>query len=253
MHGKIWACIAAIFLLALRCAAQTPAAVPITSEQHHHLALQNEYVRLFEVEVPPHQSTLLHQHDYDYIYIAIGDAQFTNILPGKAPAAIRMADGDIHFSRGGFAHLARNDANTPFRNVTIELLRPQGAVRNLCKQIVAGAPDAKADCPDAASNQYFARWPQFETDEIRASLVRLDPHIKVDFRFLKDHPESSVPREWLILAVNPIVIKTNLKGARHKNLKPGEFLWTTQPDFASVENPRNEPVQYYLLEFSLKK
>ena len=145
-----WACHAV--LLVPLCAsagnqtptAQTAAAVPITSEPHHHLSLQNDYVKVYEVEVAPHESTLLHQHDRDYVYITIGDAQVTSAIPGRPEVHLKLADGEARFSRGGFAHVARNDADTPFRNVTIELLRPQGELRNLCLQVISNEPAA---CP----------------------------------------------------------------------------------------------------------
>src|SRR5439155_4478646 len=46
--------------------------VPLDREPSHHFALQNEYVRVFKVEVAPHASTLLHQHDRDYIFVTLG-------------------------------------------------------------------------------------------------------------------------------------------------------------------------------------
>src|SRR5947209_2044773 len=76
--------------------AQTAAAVPITSEPHHHLSLQNDYVKVYEVEVAPHQSTLLHQHDRDYVYITIGDAQVTSAIPGRQEVHLKLADGEAH-------------------------------------------------------------------------------------------------------------------------------------------------------------
>src|ERR1700731_353578 len=56
------------------------AAVPISEEHHHHLVLENPFIRAYEVEVPPHESTLFHRHDQDYIYIVFGDADITNAV-----------------------------------------------------------------------------------------------------------------------------------------------------------------------------
>jgi len=253
MHRKIWACIAAIFLLALRCAPQTPAAVPITSEQHHHLALQNDYVRLFEVEVPPHQSTLLHQHDYDYIYIAIGDAQFTNILPGEAPAALKMADGDIHFSRGGFAHLARNDANTPFRNVTIELLRPQGAVRNQCMRMDTTQPAGLCVGSDDSSTLS-----EFTTDGTRVFYVFVTPHH--DFMLFESNASPAnadrVPnpkREHLLVALDDATVTPSAGAQTEKHLGPGDFAWLGPDDSAArIASASDKGARFYLLEFRPK-
>lgn len=107
-----------------------PAAVAITSEPSHHRVLDNNRVRVFKVEVAPHASTLLHQHDHDYLFITLGESQVSNEVQGKLPVTLQLKDGETHFVKGGFAHVARNLSDQPFRNVTIELMQPaQGEVK----------------------------------------------------------------------------------------------------------------------------
>ncbi len=122
MHRRL---LAPILLATTLLFAQTTA-VPITAEQHHHLVLDNQYVRVFDVTVPPGDPTLLHQHDFDYIFVTLGDSDISNERQGAAPVEIKLADGDTHFTKGGFAHVARDLAPTPFHNITIELKQPQG-------------------------------------------------------------------------------------------------------------------------------
>jgi len=98
-----------------------PATVAITSEPSHHLALENDKVRVFKVEVAPHASTLLHQHDRDYLFVTLGESEVSNEVHGKPPVKLQLKDGEAHFLKGGFAHVARNLSDKPFRNVTIEL------------------------------------------------------------------------------------------------------------------------------------
>jgi quercetin dioxygenase-like cupin family protein len=62
-----------------------PTEVPVENEPHHHLVFENEYVRVFKVEVPPHQETLVHRHKRDYVVVTIGDAEVTNAIVGKEP------------------------------------------------------------------------------------------------------------------------------------------------------------------------
>ncbi|HYX69290.1 MAG TPA: hypothetical protein VE825_09165 [Terriglobales bacterium] len=101
--------------------------VAITSEPSHHLYLENEQVRVFQVEAAPHAATLVHQHDHDYIFVSLGASDIRNEVVGKAPAELKLEDGEVHWSKGGFAHRIVNLSDQPFRNVTIELLRAQGA------------------------------------------------------------------------------------------------------------------------------
>src|SRR5467141_1479059 len=118
--------------------AQAPTAVPIAREPHHHLVLENDYVRVFRVSVPAHDATLLHQHDVPYLYVSLGPADVINAVQGRPEAHLVMADGQLGYSPGHFAHIARTDAGSTFDNVTIELLHPQGEPKNLCDKVVDG-------------------------------------------------------------------------------------------------------------------
>jgi quercetin dioxygenase-like cupin family protein len=73
------------FLLIPFLAAPTTIEVQITSEPSHHLVLENEYLRVFKVEVAPHASTLMHRHRHDYVFVTLGDAHVSNEVEGKPP------------------------------------------------------------------------------------------------------------------------------------------------------------------------
>jgi len=103
-------------------------AVTLDREPSHHLAIENQYIRAFKVEVAPHSSTLLHQHDRDYLFVTIGDSSVENDVQSKAPVRLELKDGEVHFTKGGFAHVARNLSDKPFRNITIELMTPSANV-----------------------------------------------------------------------------------------------------------------------------
>ncbi len=114
-----------LFLLIPFLAAQTATEVEITAEPSHHLALENEYVRVFKVEVAPRASTLMHRHRHDYVFVTLGDAHVSNEVEGKPPADLKFTDGETHFVPGNFAHVARNLSDQPFCNVTIELMQAE--------------------------------------------------------------------------------------------------------------------------------
>ena len=71
-----------MLLLAFSLNAQAPEAVPLPKEPHHHLVLENDYVRVFRVSLPAHAATLLHQHDVPYVYVSLGPAEWST--PSKA-------------------------------------------------------------------------------------------------------------------------------------------------------------------------
>jgi hypothetical protein len=108
-------------LLIVASSALAQTVVPITSEPDHHLVISNDYVRVFRVEVPAKAETLYHQHDYDYLYVALGDADVTSTRLNEKPVSVLLKDGEVEFSKGPFAHKAMNNSDLPFRNVTIEI------------------------------------------------------------------------------------------------------------------------------------
>jgi hypothetical protein len=100
--------------------------LPILEEPRHHVVFQNTFVRVYEVEVGPHQATLEHQHRYDNLFVVFGDANLTNKVVGRPEAKLRLQDLGVNFGRAPYSHVIQNNGDRPFRNVTLELLHPQG-------------------------------------------------------------------------------------------------------------------------------
>jgi hypothetical protein len=176
----------AIGLLCLSCGFAATAfaqkAVPVVDEPHHHLVFTGDKLRVFRVVVPAHGSTLIHEHAVDYFWISVGPSQFVNAAVGKPEAPVTAADGSVHFTKGGFAHLARVDGDQAFHNVTIELTQPQTNAHNLC---VAVLPDQPIDCPattppGAALFSGAVVNPEFETDQVRVTLLTIAPRAALE-------------------------------------------------------------------------
>jgi hypothetical protein len=129
---------AIVLLLSSFCFAQQtpPAEVPVENEPHHHLVFENEYVRVFKVEVAPHEATLVHRHKRDYVVVTIGDAEVTNAVVGKEPKKWNFKDGDVTFLEAtgekSFAHKAVNERGQTFLNYTIELKQNEVAEKVSC-------------------------------------------------------------------------------------------------------------------------
>lgn len=226
-----WACLVVLSLsFAIAIAGQTAAgahagqesvsqkAIPVASEHHHHLSFQNQYVRVFEVSLAPHESTLLHQHDNDYIYISIGDAQVSTTIPGQAETHSKLANREVRFVRGGFAHVVHNDGDQEFRVADVDLVQPQGKLRNLCLQVIASEPLACPDAPETgAKDAGYSISPEFETDRTRVVLIRVQPHREV--------PLSGGRWEELIVSVEESVLAPATGKGPERLLHPGDFVW----------------------------
>jgi quercetin dioxygenase-like cupin family protein len=240
-----------LFVFTFSQNAQAPEAVPLTKEPHHHLVLENDYVRVFRVSLPAHAATLLHQHDVPYLYISLGPADVVNAVQGQPEARIVMADGQVGYSPGHFAHIARTDAGSTFDNVTIELLRPQGKPRNLCEKVVDG-PVLK--CPTENKN-----WPadsplrrlaklgmiprrMFETDEIEVSSY------SVASAGTYNRQDSNSSR-LLVAEVGPQVHVEVEEEAEH-SLESGKSIWIEAgKDWSIVVPKENKPTRFLVIRF----
>lgn len=230
--------------------AQAPEPVPLAhgntpGEPHHHLKIENEYVRVYYVEVPPHENTQLHQHDHDYLFVTLGESDVINAVRDKPEIHLVLKDGETHFTRGGFAHVARNLADTPFRNITIELLKPQGEPQNVCAQIVSGK--ATGICSKTSGSgpngQGFIVEPQLETQEMSLDLIRIRPHSKT--------PKIAVPAESLLVVLNNNEAQFEAEGEPPKILYGGEVTWIVAGSCGYVSNPGKAFLAF--LELSFKR
>jgi quercetin dioxygenase-like cupin family protein len=210
------------------------AEVEITAEPHHHLVLENPYVRAYSVEVPPGQATLMHHHRHDYVFVTLGDTHVSNEVERWKPIELTIKDGETRFAPGDFAHIARNLAKTPFRNVTIEFMQ------------------------DAETRKSPYHW-----DEERALHV-FDKGTQ-DVIFVKDgvrvsefelQPGGSVPSHHhggpvLMVAVSDIDLRNAIQGQSPSatKLKSGEMKWSNASYTHSVTNIGKTTARFVSLEF----
>ena len=226
------------FLAAITLAAQSTAEVEVTAEPSHHLALENEYVRVFKVEVAPHAATLMHRHRHDYVFVTLGASAVSNEVEGKPPVALKLQDGETRFTPGNFAHIARNLADTPFRNVTIELLR--GEENEKARQL----PPPKWD--EERGMHVLEGGTQdimFVKDGVRVSEVDLQPG-----GVLPKHHHAG---PHLVVAVSDLDMRSDVEGMGPMpgQLKSGEVKWLPGGYTHTLTNVGKQPAKFITLEF----
>ena len=233
--------IALVAALSLNAQAQEP--VPLargntSGEPHHHLKIENEYVRVYYVEVPPHENTQLHQHDHDYIYVSLGPSDVVNAIVDKPEIHLQLKDGETHFTRGGFAHVARNLADTPFHNITIELLKPQGEPKNVCAQVLPGA--LFGDCPKSLTLVGgLSREPLLETEETTLELAKLDPSLNV----------TLIKRTLLIVFLGETQVQGESMDAPKEKVSKGDAVWVSERSGRLIWNSKSKDTSFLMLTF----
>ena len=228
-HGSVFCALATVLL------AQTAAPeVEITAEPHHHLTLENKSVRVYYVEVPPHGETLMHWHRHDYFAISLGPAEIVNTVKDKAPADVKLQDGEPRFSSATFAHIAKNAGDQPFRNVTIELLEDETLRNSTAKW----DEDRGMDILQGGTKQIV-----FVKDGVRVTEFELQPGGVV--------PMHHHIGPHLLVAVSDLDIRSDVEaqGPMPGHLKSGESKWLPGGYSHSITNTGKQPAKFVTLEF----
>jgi quercetin dioxygenase-like cupin family protein len=105
--------------------------VEISGEPRHHPKFENEFVRVWDVTVPAGDATLWHIHRNDNVVVTLAEARLRIEALGAAPVEAEWKFGAVRFSKATYIHRAINIGDTPFRNLTIELLKPTAFVPDL--------------------------------------------------------------------------------------------------------------------------
>ncbi len=195
---------------------QTSQRAPISMEQehHHHLEFENSYARVFFVEIPAHESTLFHRHDFPYLSVPPTGADAA--MPPPAGAAGQGTGLPmVGYSPGNFSHAVSNSRDFALRNVAIELLRPQQNIRNRCEQVVRDQP--KENCvPEASAATPATHVPLFETDELLVEAWHIAGHVTT--------PPWDDRADVLLASLSGVSV-TAFGGIDSANALKGGLLW----------------------------
>jgi hypothetical protein len=191
------------------------ASISMEQEHHHHLEFENSYVRVFFVEIPAHESTLFHRHDFPYLSVPPTGADAA-MPPSPGPAGQETGLPIVGYSPGNFSHAVSNSRDFALRNVAIELLRPQGTVRNRCAQVVRDQPKEGCDILEANTATPATRTPLFETDELLVEAWHITGHVTT--------PPWDDPADVLLASLSGVSVAAS-GGINTANALKGGLLW----------------------------
>jgi len=222
-----------VFALAAQTAA--PDAVDMTAEPSHHLAIENQYVRVFKVEFAPHAVSLMHRHAHDYFFVSIGPASIENDVAGKPPATPKLENGETRFTPGNFSHIVKNLGDTTFRNVTIELLQDEKARQS--------PPPPWDEERGVTTFTGGTRDTLFVKDGVRAADIQIQPGVTV--------PKHSHSGPHLVVAVTDLDLRSDIEGqgAKSEQLKAGDVAWVQGGITHTVTNVGKQPARLIIFEF----
>jgi quercetin dioxygenase-like cupin family protein len=222
-----------VLVFAVLASAQTlpPPTIEITAEPNHHLMFQNQFVRVFKVELVPHAAMIVHNHRHDYFFTSIGPSHIENDVAGKPPALRTFRDGETFFVPGDFAHTAKNLSDQTFRVVAVELLRTDKAQHKWDE-------DRGLHILNGGTQGIL-----FVKDGVRASELELQPG-----GVLPKHHHAG---PHVVIAVTDLDLRCDVegKGASQVQLKAGDAAWVKAGATHTVTNVGQQNAKLVALEF----
>jgi quercetin dioxygenase-like cupin family protein len=186
--------------------------MPVANEPRHHLKFKNQYVRVFDVIVPPGDATSFHVHSSDYVFVTIGDALLINEVTGSEAADLILKDGEVRFTKGPFTHRVTNVAITPFHNITVEILASPG-------RAAASTPDTSPGHSNVLDN-----------DRVHVERLVLEPGQSTN---MHTHGLSALS---VFLTNSKILVESPGKNPETVEYKRGDFRWRAAPVTHSLKN-----------------
>ncbi|HXZ78485.1 MAG TPA: hypothetical protein VEG30_01050 [Terriglobales bacterium] len=213
-------------------ASQTPSpqGIPVDKEPLHHVVFENAYTRVFSVQLPPHSQTMLHRHDRDYVYVTFGASEIVNDVLGKPPVHVKLQDGEAGFVKGGFEHVARNLAETPFRTFAIEVKRKPKRVMS------AEKVERGLELGHGAISEVV-----LDNEEVRIRDVQLSPSAML-------HATKMLP--YLLVAVTDLDLRDGAadRADAHLSQKVGGLAWRPA-ETAMITNQAQQNARFVTVEF----
>jgi quercetin dioxygenase-like cupin family protein len=213
--------------------AAAPLIIEITAEPNHHLLFENQYVRVFKIDLAPHAAMLLHHHRHDYIFVVLGASSIENDIVGQAPFLRKFQEGESVFVPGPFAHTATNLSDKPFQVIAVEIMKTDPAQLSHEWDEDRGLHILNGGTLDIL----------FVKDGVRAADLQLNPGGIVP----KHHHDGP----HVVIAITDLNLRSDIegKGAINVQLKAGEAAWAKGDVTHTVTNAGSQNARLITLEF----
>lgn len=109
--------------------AAPPAAPPADylDEPLHRWAFENQYVRVYDVRIPPGATTAFHRHAHDQVVVYVSGGHIASQLDGKPWGAAQTIEaGRVEVQADAakpITHRVRNDGGDEYHTVVVQFLR----------------------------------------------------------------------------------------------------------------------------------
>lgn len=105
----------------------TPRPAGYLDEKYHHWQFENQYVRVYDVRIPPGETTGFHTHAYDTVFVEVSGGLEAAQAQGeewKKPEPSVAGTMTVSLdSKKTRVHRVKNEATTEFHVIAVQILR----------------------------------------------------------------------------------------------------------------------------------
>jgi quercetin dioxygenase-like cupin family protein len=213
--------------LGLAAAAAAQTAVTMDQEPMHQLKFQNDFVRVFEMQVPAGATTQPHTHTYDGVQVRISNTQVTEAVTGGGSPSTRIKFGDVTYTElkgGPMTHTVTNTGQAPFRNIILEKLLPK--------------KKSSGDLPPLSPTHEVL----LNNSRVRVNKLTLQPG---ESSMLHTH---SMPTLAVILQDGQVELATISGGGKTIAAKAGDAVWQNSGTTHIIRNVGTTPFEVVDIE-----
>jgi hypothetical protein len=210
-------------------AADNERVVPANEEPRHVVKLENEWVRLVDVEIPEGEQTLYHTHSLDYPYVLVTSVTLYNQIYGQEAKDVQMNAGFVGYydaaTKGAYTHRFINRGPGTFRAIGIELLKPSSQSTASSLPPVAGAEVV------------------LDNQRVGAYRIKLAPGASIG--------PLTIPGPSIRVALTDGKLQHEIEDTQTQTrLTPAQFVFQPQTTSAKLTNAGDKELE--LVEFVLK-
>ena len=201
--------------------------VPVDHEPRHRLALENQYVRVLDVRIPPGDTTRYHRHQRDSLYVIIsGASKLVTEEFGKPAKPVSPKPGDVSYRehlRIPLTHRVSNLSTDEFHVLDIEIVANPAA----SSAILAPLPTS--------------RQPLLDNARVRVSRIVLEPG-------QSSENDSASPGLLVVLAGIRLGITNDSGTIQRSDVTPGQFYARTESVVQRIQNEGDDRLELISIE-----
>ena len=209
----------------LLCVGALGAADPVPAR----VALENEFVKVIDVTVQPHQKTRMHDHKINRVMVYLNEGRQQFKWQKGQPSDLNWKAGQVLWSPAAGMHVAEIASDQPVRIIEIELKKPGGG----------GNPSGPALDPVKVIQKNYRV--EFENNQVRVVRVKAAPKETLPLH------EHAVNRVSVLLTDQDFRITAADGTVQNPKRKAGEVAWGT-PVTHTEENLSEKPFESIMVE-----